>query len=1417
MPRWLKHIVFVLFLVVFAGCAGSCSSCSGCGMTPLPGGFPSENRIENSASVRLTDSGLKFLGDNLGALAPNLLGAGSANAGVITFDVPKSSFNQSGFNGDVCPNGSNPNSNPPECVVESDLSKAKLTVATKAPHNITVKGTLPVRLQKLPVKGKFLGFISINVEGVLTNGGKCSPKDYAQIPVDVDISLEADDNPAHVARKGYTKVKIVKIAIDNNAIENSIHFCGGGIDDTVVNLVKGFLIGSLIGGLTDTLTGTIEDQLCAQEDPATGVTCPTGTYPDSGGTCRYCQPDGNGKCTNSNDECVAIALGVDGNINLSSALSSLSPGTKGGFDFLAALGGEGTRDDASGFLWGDLNPVNGGATIGMMGGAEPTPITQCVPIANLTKPANIPVPDELTANTVPGWTGEGPHVGFALSERYLNYALGAVYNSGALCLGVGSSTFGSLLNSDTIGLLIPSFKDLARGKQAAPLALILRPQEPPSAVVGKGTDIETDPLLNITLNKLNIDFYVWSSDRYIRAFTAQFDVIAPVNLDVTPAGLAPVIDKVQVNNPSLANADLLREDEQQAAEALASIVASQIGSALGGAISPIDLNSSLASTGLTITIPPTVQGQGSPGLTKLEKGTDRFLGLFAALGVAPAGAPQMLPPQEQADTAAEVTGKKVELAGLTLPTITKENRPTVDLRVSSPLDNGSNKVEYQYRLDGGFWHPWTYDRNITLTDPELSIQARHHVEVRARLSGVPTSMDTTPVKVEFLIDKTPPDVTFGKKPDGGKLEMTVRDVVSPQKDVKVRWAVGDGDFGEWVTADAVSSIDVGNAETVKVEATDEEGNIGTVQHSIIRGEEDAALATGSGCNCSLPGTPSTGTKLYYGFPALLGLALSLLFRRRRNGKEARPSRASKRSIRTVRVIGSVALMAVAASWSGCSCGSDEDGGGGSGGGAGDSGKPPGACPEAENCEVLDPGLVGAYASAVADSSGTIWVAGYDDIGYGNSPDFGEVDYVWGDLVVGKYEGGQVVWQSVDGLPAVDDTLDPGTSGGPPDPFLNDITGFRRGLTEAGDDVGAWTSIALVGDQPAVAYYDITHRALKYAAFDGTTWAIHTVQQNDKGDIGRYAKLLIVDGKPVIAYQAIEATADGAQSAVRVATASSATPGSTSDWTFADAVVDPATPCRAYMCGTDVCVQDTGKCTTKAAGCDPKCGSGEACIDNGGSKTCAASYDKSHVDTYPAAIGGYISLAKTSSGLGIAYYDRLHGNLMAVRSEGGTWQPPVLLDGQANGPNGPEDTGDVGIGTSLFVDSAGDWHVSYVNGFDETLVYQKVTAGTTPGTPEVVDDGATADGQAIVGDDSSIFVTSTGEVQIAYQDATNGELRWATGAPNGATHSWTKKTLTVSDFAGAFSQILQTSSGTQVLTWWRRGKPRTEGDVAIVSP
>ncbi len=871
MPRWLNHLLFVLVLVVFGGCAGSCGGCSGCGVTPLPGGFAADKRVENASSVRLTDSGVQFLSQNLGTLAGQLVGSGTGSNGVVTFDVPTSTQNFTIASVTICKDGPKPNATPMECIAEVGLGQAKLTITTAAPHDIKVTGTLPVRLQKITTT-------LAGVYVVLDDNGK-----FAPIPVDADISLETDLDPTHASRKGYTKVKINTLSVDKNAIQTYLHFEGSGIGGAIVsaiaNALKGFIAGQLITPMTDSLKSTVEQQLCTKEDPATGVTCPSGTYPDSGGTCRYCSPNAQGKCPDTSADCVGTAIGTEGNLDLESALASLSPGTKGGFDFLAAAGGEGKRDNDPSMTWGDLDPVAGGATLGMLGGAEPTPLAKCAPIATLTRPSGIPIPDELRANTVSGWTGPGPHIGLALSERYLNYLLGSVYNSGALCLGIGSSTLGSMLNSDTLGLLMPSLKDLGRQRHKQPLALMVRPQNPPTVKIGNGTDLAKDPLLQVTMKDLLIDFYIWSSDRYVRAFSASFDVVVPVNLDVNDKSqLTPVVDKIDVQNPKLTNDPLLREDEAKSASALASIIAGQVGKSLGGAISPIDLSGQLAAYGIQLQIPPTVAGQGSPGLRLLTKGSDNFLGIFAAFAMAPGSTA----PPLRSHTTVELVEKTVDPAGLVLPTITPEDRPKVEIRVGSSLDTGVQPIEYQYRLDRGFWHEWTRSRDIVIDAPSLSLQARHTVDVRSRVVGEPLTVDSGYATLGVVIDKSPPDIELADHVSGDALRIDVHDVVSPASAVSVRWALDGAGYGAWKRASQLSSIDVGRASRIRVEAKDEEGNVATKQQGLIRGRQDPALAAASACGCRVPGGDRSSDS---GLGLLLGLGLLVWLRRRDHGQD----------------------------------------------------------------------------------------------------------------------------------------------------------------------------------------------------------------------------------------------------------------------------------------------------------------------------------------------------------------------------------------------------------------------------------------------------------------------------------------------------------------------------------------------------
>ncbi|WP_437718563.1 hypothetical protein WMF45_20300 [Sorangium sp. So ce448] len=1374
MPRVIKHFSAILVLLVIAGCAASGGGCAGCGMTPLPAGFKPADRIENAGAARLTQSGVEFLEQNLGVLGRALLGGGEG--GIITFPIPRSSGSAL-VDYTVCPGGADPNASPPRCAAEIDVGSAALHLEPRTPHNLRIRGSLPVRLQNLPILIDFLVTDS-TVIATLNGNDACPPDDqtFTNINLDVELSVEIDVNPQH-SRQGYSRVKIVRLGIDEDQLESGLQLdCGDSVAGDILDFLSPIVLPLLTGSLADTLKAQLDQQLCLKAEPTQDPACPDGTN-DIGGVCRY--------GTHANDECASILLGVEGHIDLGRLLASVSPGTQGGFDLLLAGGGTSERDDGSDLAWGDLNPVGNGLTLGLYGGAEPVPTSKCVPLSNMALPVGIPIPDELVANTVSDWPADlpGPHVGLAISERFANYAMNGLYNSGLLCLGISTETV-PLLNSGTLGLLAPSAKDLALQRESQQVAVVIRPQTPPRLTFGNGTNGSDDPLIRIQLDRASFDFYVWSLDRFIRFMTATFDVDVPMNLSVTPEGLTPVIEALRVENGEVTNNGLLRENPKSIANALGGLLGGQLGQLIGGGIPAIDLDGPLSALGLSLVIPESAEGAGSPGLRKLTKGQDSYLGIFAAFGTT---AQQR---SATSDTQAELSRKEVRAEGLRLPTMTRDNGPTARLVMSSPLDDGTRAVEYSYRIDSGVWRPFTRERIVELRDDWLRLPGRHVISVRSRIAGAPLSLDPTPATVEMVVDVDPPVISVGAAVDG-RAPLEVRDRVSDAARAKVRVRLDDGAWSPWSTAAEMTSVDVGDAVDIEVEAVDEEGNLGTARQAILRGR--VPVDPSAGCSCVVAGgageTPS-GVRW-------LGLAVAAAALRlaRRGDRGSSPRRPARRGARGVRgALAGVAVMALLGSHAGCSCSEEPEQ------------VEPGCV--APDCMTLEHGLIGAYTSvAVAADKRTVWVAGYAEADWRNA-------FAWGDLVVGTWDGEAVAWEAVDGVPA-----EP-----PVDPARFDVSGFRGGQTEPGDDVGLWTSIAVGPDgEPAVAYYDRTNRALKFAQRQGDTWAVSFVQQAPSSDIGRYAKLLFVKGSPVIAYLAMEPGEGGAvTSSVRIATGESATPGEGA-WRFEDAAKDEATPCRAFLCGAGAkCLRSTGRCATPlAAGdCEPGCASGQACIDDGGSPACAATSEGNRLETYPEAIGDYIAMAPDNAGgFGLAFYDRIHGDVVIASRSMGAWETRIV-DGAA--PDGT-DTGDVGMGTSLFIDRAGDWHLAYADGRSEGLRYARVKGGTEVEPSEVADDGLGIegvpfqDGQHLIGDDANVFVTAAGEVRISYQDATSGTLRLAIGTKSGDGHSWLIQEIAQEGFAGAFSRIVEVDGRLLIANWWRVGGQTTKGDVALVTP
>lgn len=1382
----LKNTAYAVgFLAAANACGGGgCGSCAGSSV--IPGGFPKDQRIQNAAGVRVTRAGLDFLEANLGKVVEKVLAGGgtSVDGGIMTFEIPESKGSQTllgfiKFNYTICAGGPKPTGTPKKCVVEINVAKISgVQIDSVTPRTLKISAKLPIRLQRLPIDISVVG----NVEATLAKDGNCAASEFVDVPLNAEISLEEIPNdPKHAVRAGYTKINIdpSKVTFDEGAVKGGFKFCGSGFNDTIANWFKDTIAGMIIGQMGDALVGPIADATCmsAQKLPDGTEQCPTGTF-NRKGTCRYEDKD--------DGECVPMLLGMESRFDLSGLLASMSPGTQGGLDFMLASGGNMSPAPGTG-------PAANGITLGMLGGALPQPISNCVPKADVPLPTGIELPDVFSANDIPDWKGTSPmHMGIGLSERYLNAAAAGAYNSGLFCLGISSEQIAQL-NAGLFSLLIPSMSGIADkfdAKESTPaMALAIRPQKPPTIAVGDNTPDFSSPLLKVDLKETDLDFYMWSHDRFVRLFTGKIDIGVPLNLEAGKEGLQlkfPPKNPISFQNPKISNNTLLLESDTQLAGVVKGI-GDVIPASVFSSIAPISLDSALASFGLKLTIP-------EGGIRKVEKNADKFLGIFAYLEVASAAIPAT-------KTTASITKVEVDPANFTLGTVGSAP-PKVWVHANAAEDDGSKPVEYAYKVDKGLYSTWSSNRDFAVESPFFLLQGKHTISVVSRVKGVVES-ESEPVVLPVLIDVVPPKVKI-QNVTPGTVKVVAADIVSHADELRVEARV---DGGAWIPVPLTDSKEAGKAATsrlvsvpaeatqIEVRATDEAGNVASSSAALIRGKADPTVEGGSGCGCSVPGKEPSGS--HTGALALAALAAvgGVVERRRRRNRAKELAAAS--------------LFVAASGASGCTCAN------------GDEQSGPAACNGKPD---LRPYVIGSHTSAAVSKDGTVWVAGYNE----GDPTGGFDDF-WADLVVGKWskDKGEVEWSVVDGAPAPTE----GTE------LTKNNCGFRGGVTDQGDDVGMYTAMALDGaGNPIVAYFDRTNGALKVAHFDGKSWAIDTVDQPERGWAGKFNVMTMANGKPVLAYHSIEPGTGGfAKSKVRVAKAQTESPSSKGDWALEDVAVDDKAACVPEVCASgQKCLAGDGGatldpiCVATASGCG-SCGDGEACVkDKAGKAVCAKT--RSTVGSYANVMGAAISVAASGSGdLGVVFYDRTKGNLRAASNKGGKWTTTPTtapLDGWTGDVTKNAGTGDRGFGATLAIDPSGNWHVAYADGIKEWLLYKFVPGGdVSKAAPAViVDDGTSADGspttafkdgQHVVGENAQIMVEGS-NVKIAYQDSTAGTLRWAKGA-GGATAKFTRGVVKQDGFGGFWPRFLSSS---EVLNFYR-AKGTTiyddgsEGDPVIV--
>ena len=694
MRAWFRlGSILGVSMMLFAACSGGGGGgCGSGGLGKIKGGFPVDKRAEGAVQLRLT----KGLFDFIEANAKGIIDALLPPTGI---PVPSSC----GGDTEICCGQA--------CKVLFGFSQLKIDPAPPSTLRVTIRTKLkaePDFKVKIPVIGK------CDLRFDTTRKGK------------PDIGLVL---PVLARTNGETK--LANIDFDTGGLDiqdldnNDIEIRGGILCDTA-DVFKGLFMGRIRDLLKDQLAKPLAGvfcQKCASKDECSSLA-------DQGCMSNKCMRKGT--CMQQ--------LGIEGRIDLSGTL----PGGSGGMDIYAVAGGY-TDVEAA--------PTSG-LSMGMLGGAAATTRSLCAPMrpAPTRPPGSQAKAPSFAGNTAPN--GKAYHVGAGLSTLELDLLGHGFYESGGLCLAIGTEQV-ELLSTATLGVLIPSLSDVTRGVTSA-LKIAVRPQYAPTFTMGKGTfktemgkRVIDDPLLHLKVKDLALDFYVYIDERPVRFMRQTLDLDVPLALDVDGAGkIIPMLGDLTMgfSNVRVSDSALLKETPAQLAGLLPGLLPLVLG-AVGPTLGEFELPDLMG-----MKLEP-VQITSAPDKTgKLE-----YLGLF--LGIKPKmmplvpelmsvepGATQPVPAFSPSETFAEL----VELSVPSAAALRKGSPVRATLKLAAK-NAQSGRHEWQVRIDGGLWQPFDGQQQLTLEDAVLRLPGTHTIDVRARLEGVYESLDATPTRVTLTV------------------------------------------------------------------------------------------------------------------------------------------------------------------------------------------------------------------------------------------------------------------------------------------------------------------------------------------------------------------------------------------------------------------------------------------------------------------------------------------------------------------------------------------------------------------------------------------------------------------------------------------------------------------------------------------
>jgi hypothetical protein len=850
MPFRIKTRVLLWAVFLSVGCSSASSGCGSC-LGPIPGGFPPAERQPESASIKLSASGITFAEQQAQAFIAQ---AANLTNGLV-FDVPcvknpvSIGLGQSvdvfacDMNNDgICDTNDNdpslrydPAGRFPKCQVNGQMQAFKLTPVQNADGTVSIAaeidaivntGKIPITAStKLPIVGTLCG-LSCTAE---FNSDINAPP---FIPIKMTINLTIDAMHGDILAfdlgnvddftKGIDPTEF-SIAPDPGSCSALNFICSA----SNTSFLKTTLLSLLKDMVKSRLQNTIDGARCVACDQTTGA-CPSGATCESGlGLCYY---------NYAMHSCPTNELGIDGRLQLGSTLAGFGGPTDATLDVYAVAGGRNTPGQAA-----STRVQNGGLQVGMLGGTHAPAIAACAQGASFTPEAPPPPMDFDAELTLPGPGGDlsGYQVGLSLSNRFLDKALFDAYADGLICLDVAHENV-SLLSSSLFGALLPNLPELTHGENV-PMLIALRPTKAPTVVIGRGTTKTdaaghpADPLLTITIPQLHIDFYAFIEQRYARLFTVQADLALPLTLDVDSlAGtLTPVLGDLNMllTKVTAINNEMNAANSAEVAAIIPALV-NVIQPQLAGILKPLSLPSI---RGYMLTV------LGIRGSVKDSSGSGySHMALFTEVGIA--AQPDVAPTK----TSATLVDSFVPAMPLRLEDPATQPRATIDAHADGLRSLHFKGYEFSYRVDGGFWSSWNAASRFVVASPALRLQGRHTIEVRSREIDQPSSIDRQPVNVPFVVDYAPPDVKLALMDDTQQVTTIAHDAVTADAVLVYRYRAAGAPWGEWGGAQAFALSSLGLQPSVEVDVRDQAGHVG---HAVYGTPADM-----------LNGSPSTSAK-----------------------------------------------------------------------------------------------------------------------------------------------------------------------------------------------------------------------------------------------------------------------------------------------------------------------------------------------------------------------------------------------------------------------------------------------------------------------------------------------------------------------------------------------------------------------------